>query len=146
MSYTITEMIDSLDSGVSRYHSANIEWSDDRSYFDGWLECYGESVDLGDGSEDNWCEEEMRYFECSPFLSEDNHVEEGDFNGEPVRTHDYSSCYIYIRVNLPENRKRGSRYTEDQIQQMVEILSYGNDEPGHGFEFFNMPDEVDEEN
>jgi hypothetical protein len=141
MSYTITEMISILESGVSRYHSAEIEWCPNRTYFEAWLECVGDSVDLGDGSEDNWCEEEMRYYECLPFIEEDTPVEAGEFDGTPIRTHDYHSCYMYIRVNLPENRHRGDTYTVEEIQKMVEVLSHGDDSPGSGFEYFNMPDE-----
>ena len=145
MVYTITALISMLESGVSRYHSADVKWCPNRTYFEGWLECTGDSVDLGDGSEDNWCEEEMRYYECAPFIEEDVPVEFGDFDGCPIRTHDYSSCYTYIRVNLPENRKRGDVYTESEIHQMVEVLAHGDDSPGSGFSYYNMPDDDEDD-
>ena len=137
--YTISDLIDCLSSGLSRYHDANIEWEEDRSSFSGTLQCSGYSVDTLNG-DNEWEENHMRYINCSPFFEEDD-VDFQNDEGPAYRTHDYKSCYIDIRVNLPENRHRGDTYTIDEVMKMVEIIGYGDDVPGYGFEYYNCPDE-----
>jgi len=144
MVYTITALISLLEAGISRYHSAAVEWESDRSCFYATLQCSGYSVDVpNESAYDCWEELEMRYINCSPFLPEDD-VDFKDDGGAPYRTHDYKRCYMRLCITPPTERKRGDTYTESQVMDMVEVISHGDDVPGYGFTYYNTP-ETDED-
>ena len=141
MVYTITSLITLLEAGISQYHSADVEWESDRSCFYATLQCSGYSVDIrNEDAFDGWEELEMRYINCSPFLSEDD-CDFKDDDGAPFRTHDYKRCYMRLCITPPADRKRGDTYTEAQVRKMVDIVSYGDDVPGYGFTYYNWDEE-----
>ena len=141
ITYTITQLISLLEAGLSPYHSAEIEWESDRSCFYATLQCSGYSVDIrNEAAYDGWEELEMLYTCCSPFLPEDDVNFKND-GGEPYRTHDYKRCYMRLCITPPAERKRGDTYTESQVSDMVEVVSYGDDVPGMGFSYYNWDGE-----
>ena len=142
--YTLTALIEILESGMSRFHESDIEWESDRSCFYATLQCCGYSVDVAnENAFDGWEELEMRYMECSPFLPEDE-VDFKDDGGAPYRTHDYKRCYMRLCITPPADRKRGDTYTESQVRDMVEVTEYGPDIPGMGFEYYNIPESYED--
>ena len=140
--YTLTSLIEILESGMNRFHDAEIEWESDRSCFYATLQCCGYSIDYLDNGE--WLEEAMLYQEVTPFLPEDDCNFEND-GGIPFRVHGYKRCYMRLCITPPSDRKRGDTYTESQVSQMVEVIGYGDDIPGMGFEYYNIPDDYEEE-
>ena len=141
MVYTITTLITLLEAGISKYHIAEVEWESDRSCFYATLQCSGYSVHVrNEAAFDGWEELEMRYINCSPFLPEDD-VDFKDDGGAPYRTHDYKRCYMRLCITPPANRKRGDTYTEEQVYHMVEVVSYGDDVPGYGFDYYNWSED-----
>ncbi len=134
-SFTITALITLLESGLSRFHDANVKWDASRSSFTATLGCSGYSVDKKNG--DEWEEVEMRYLNCYPFMEEDEIDYENDYGNDAFRTHDYKRCYIDICVTLPNNRHRGDTYTAEEVMKMVECVSFGDDIPGMGFTYYN---------
>ena len=142
MVYTITALISLLEAGISKSHIADIEWESDRSCFYATLQCSGYSVDVrNEDAFDGWEELEMRYTECSPFMPEDD-VEFKHDGGAPYRTHDYKRCYMRLCITPPADRKRGDTYTEEQVYHMVEVVSYGDDVPGYGFDYYNCSEDM----
>lgn len=134
--YTLTDIIEG-----SYHHS----WSEDRNTLTLLWKGWGYSVDvineLRDGSME-WEEIEMLYagFEPVAICDEDdmNFHEQKD---APFRTHDYKYCMHRFTLSLPPERKRGARYTEEDVHSMVVEREYLHEEPGMGFSYYNCTEE-----
>ena len=147
--YTISSFIDA----VLANHSDNeytLDSKNDELVF--CITSYGDSIDCWSPEDDEdpyrageWVEDAMIYQENYP-LEDDEDIDDvvrecySDPNyPTPVRSHSYGSCYREFYLMLPPNRKRGDRYTLEQMREMIKDVQNHEDHPGMGFSYHNMP-------
>ena len=137
--YTITDIINCS-------YDNEYEFSDDRTTLTLVMWGTGDSIDYSNPhSFDGWEEYCMITQGFEP-LENDEDTSELDDGATPMRTHSYKSICKEYTLTLPPNRKRGDTYTSQQIQEMVTDNEFlGDDIPGMGFSYYNIPDEQYEE-
>lgn len=138
--YTITDMLDEANSS-SKWMDINEEWEDGeypRQFLSFNMCGSGYSVDFIDENGE-WYEEEMIYEGFEPFQKDENYDEVfKSYGNRPFRTHDYKSIYIRFTLELPPNRKRGDKYSMNEIMAMVRDTDFaGDDVPGMGYSYYN---------
>ena len=142
--YTISEML--YEASSSNKWDCTDEVFEDgeypRQYLSFNMRGSGCSVDFRDDN-GNWYEEEMLYEGFEPFQADDNFEEIfASYGDKPFRTHGYKSIYIRFTLELPPNRKRGDRYSQEEIIKMVVDTNFaGDDVPGMGFTYYNCGDD-----
>ena len=142
--YTITQMLEEAYSSI-RFGGAEEEWEDGdypRQFLSFNMMGSGYSVDFQDENGE-WYEHEMLYEGFEPFQSDDdfNAIFES-YGNRPFRTHDYKSIYIRFTLELPQGRKRGDKYSPEEIIKMVVDTEFaGDDVPGMGFTYYNCEEE-----
>ena len=141
MGYTITDLID---------YAEEHKWEDDdynRQYLHLLVCGTGETVDFGDYYKDEWEEYEMLFQDFEPFMEDDDYGKEYKRYGDRCfRTHGYSHVYCWFTLELPQNRTRGTQYTSQQVESMVKDKEWcGDDVCAGGFDYYNVPEEVDED-
>ena len=138
--YTLTDIID------CSFDKYSYEFSDDRNTLTLMMCGTGDSIDYSNPhSFDGWEEYCMITQGMEP-LEDDEDTSELDDGVTPMRTHSYKSICKDFTLSLPPNRKRGDTYTKKEIQEMVIDNDFlGDDIPGMGFSYYNIPDEQYEE-
>ena len=118
-------------------------WTWKKDYAEVLLCGSGESVDAWNG--EDWEEIDFLYTEMDPFIDDD----ELDLGNEPRRTHGYSSTYRLLELNFTEPESVEEEqvpYTIAEIRsRIISDECVGDDEPGNGFDYHNIPEEWDEE-
>ena len=141
--FNLTELIDWCMS-ENRYNE--YEFNAERTEL--WLGMvgYGDSVDylLDEDDLDSW-QEDMFLTQGFYPLQDDENVEDILDEVTPTRTHDYKTACLQFWLDLPPNRKRGTRYSVSEIRSWIRCADgWGDDNPGMGFSYYNMP-ETDED-
>ena len=106
--------------------------------FMGW----GYSVDGWNETAEEWEENEMVYLGYPEYISSaDTYEEWVEYKNsweQPVRTHDYKRTYRTYHFELPENHTDASLY---DAEQLLGDCKYGDDNPGMGFDYYNLPED-----
>ena len=119
-------------------------FSDDRNTLTFMICGTGDSIDYWNETSEEW-EEDCVITQGFEPLEVDEDTSELD-NGSPMRTHGYKSVCKEITLSLPPNRKRGDTYSEKEVRNMVMDSEFlGDDIPGMGFDYYNLPDDWEDE-
>ena len=147
--FTLTSLINTfIWSDTRRFGRCNntYEFSEDRNYLTFVITGTGDSIDYANPHAFDGWEENCVITQGFEPLEDDETTEELDDGVTPMRTHSYKCISKVYTLELPMNRKRGDTYTKKQIQDMVVSEEWlGDDIPGMGFTWYNIPSEEYEE-
>ncbi len=138
--YTLTDIINIYSKAY--YFEYTLDSKNDELELDITQRGAGYTVDKFDIEAGEWYEEEMLTYGFEPVMPDAPDADDNEELGtEPRRVHDYKYVRRVYTLSLPPNRKRGDRYTAKQLFHMNTNTEFGDDVPGHGFSYINMPDD-----
>ena len=139
-----------LDDGINSHPSRNYQGYIEQDGADALiLTTFGTGYTFDTWRGSFWEEDAILVADGFEFAESNNDPLPGapELGTEPYRVHDYKyltrSYYIELPIPFEDVEMDETQYTLEELRSFITNVEYGDDCPGMGFDYFNLPEDED---